>query len=73
MFNIENKIVQQNLDLKMLIQVHDELVFEVDKTQTIKAEEFIRNNMENINLPDGELSVKLMVEVGKSTNWAEAH
>ena len=73
MFNIEANIEQQNFNLKMLMQVHDELVFEIEKTEALKSEEFIRNNMENINLPDGELSVKLRVEVGTSTNWAEAH
>lgn len=73
MYNVKNDIKSQNINLKMLMQVHDELVFEVDKNISEEAKKLIIKNMENITLPHEELSVKLKVMVGEATNWAEAH
>lgn len=56
-------------EIKMLMQVHDELVFEVKDAQVEKAKEIIRDCMENTV----KLSVPLIVDVGSGNNWGEAH
>lgn len=73
MCNIDNNLPDSNINMQMLMQVHDELVFEVDRFNIDKAKAFIINNMENIKLPGKALSVKLQVEIGQAINWAEAH
>jgi len=57
----------------MIIQVHDELVFEVENTYLDEAKKIIKETMENA-LPEKYSDiVKLLVEVGVGSNWAEAH
>ncbi len=56
-------------DIKMLMQVHDELVFEVKADHVEKAKEIIRDCMENTV----KLSVPLIVDIGVGNNWDEAH
>lgn len=55
--------------VRMIMQVHDELVFEVDETVLQTAMPVIQNTMENI----ANLSVKLQVGIGVGNNWDEAH
>ncbi len=57
------------LDVRMIMQVHDELVFEVAKQDLSAAEAGIRGAMESA----AELRVPLLVEVGTGANWDEAH
>ncbi|MDF1526769.1 MAG: DNA polymerase I [bacterium] len=54
---------------RMLLQVHDELVFEVPEGQTQEASAFVSGIMEGVM----ELEVPLIVDVGWGKNWAEAH
>ncbi|MDT8395397.1 MAG: DNA polymerase I [bacterium] len=54
---------------RMLLQVHDELLFEVPEGQVEAASAFVRNTMEGVM----ELSVPLVVDVGWGLNWAKAH
>jgi DNA polymerase-1 len=56
-------------DARMLLQIHDELVFEVKEDAADKFAEFIRHEMENIV----ELSVPLEVNIGIGDNWLDAH
>ena len=56
-------------DIRMLLQVHDELVFEVKESALAAAEPLIKNAMENA----AQLSVPLTVETGIGNNWGEAH
>lgn len=58
---------------KMLLQVHDELLFEVDQGGEDKLIETAREIMENAADPVVKLDVKLTVEAGQGANWAEAH
>ncbi len=51
------------------MQVHDELVFEVPKTEVEKVQEIVKPEMENA-LP---LDVPLKVDMGVGLNWLEAH
>ncbi|MCX7565727.1 DNA polymerase I [Sulfitobacter sp. F26169L] len=62
-----------DLPAKMLLQVHDELLFEVDKGAEDALIEAARNIMENASDPVVKLDVKLSVEAGIGSNWAQAH
>jgi DNA polymerase-1 len=53
----------------MILQVHDELVFEVKIDHVEKAKTIIRDCMENTV----KLSVPLIVDIGVGNNWDEAH
>ncbi|MCU0898863.1 MAG: DNA polymerase I [Cypionkella sp.] len=62
-----------DLDAKMLLQVHDELLFEVAQDQAATLTERARAVMEQAHLPVVPLSVRLTVEAGQGANWAAAH
>ncbi|WP_170346777.1 DNA polymerase I [Ruegeria atlantica] len=61
------------LPAKMLLQVHDELLFEVAEDSVDHTIEIARDVMENAPDPAVKLDVKLTVDAGKGANWAEAH
>ena len=69
MINIYNKLEAGNYKTKMLLQVHDELVFDVPKTELEKVKPIIKEEMENAF----KLAVPLEVEIGEGTNWLDAH
>ncbi len=58
---------------RMLLQVHDELLFEVAEEAAEPLIDTARKVMENAALPAVRLSVPLVVDAGKGHNWAEAH
>ena len=58
---------------RMLMQVHDELVFEVPEADVPRASEVIRNVMERAAEPAVKLSVPLGVDIGTGHNWGAAH
>ncbi len=58
---------------KMLLQVHDELLFAVDETATDTLIATAREVMQDANLPAVALKVHLAVDAGQGRNWAEAH
>lgn len=60
-------------DVKMLLQVHDELVFELPEADAERATPIIRDVMENAAAPLVDISVPLVVEVGTGKNWGAAH
>ncbi len=60
-------------DVKMLLQVHDELVFEAPEDKAAAASEVIRAVMSGAAEPAIKLSVPLEVEVGTGKSWGEAH
>jgi DNA polymerase-1 len=72
MSNIHAKI-KDNPDIKMIIQVHDELVFEVKKTALDKMKELIKEEMENALPEEYSKIVKLSVDIGVGDNWLQAH
>ncbi|AEI37841.1 DNA polymerase I [Zymomonas mobilis] len=59
--------------VKMLLQVHDELVFEVPKADVEKAKPIIRRVMMDAALPTIQLPVALEVEIGTGSSWGTAH
>jgi DNA polymerase-1 len=69
MINIHKRLKEENLQSKMLLQVHDELIFDAYKTELEKLKEIIKHEMENAFI----LSVPLVVDMGTGENWLEAH
>jgi DNA polymerase-1 len=69
MVSLDQAIEQSRLPIRMIMQVHDELVFEVQQDGLDSAIDSIRNNM----VGAAELSVPLIVDVGVGDNWDEAH
>jgi len=69
MIRIHNELKSRNLKTKMLLQVHDELVFDVfiPETETVKA--LVEENMRNA-LP---LAVPIVVDMNTGNNWLAAH
>ena len=69
MVQLDEAISQSNLDMKMTMQVHDELVFEIHRDVVDEASDLIRRFMVNA----AKLTVPLLVEVGVGDNWDQAH
>ena len=69
MINIHKKLTSENWKSKMLLQVHDELVFDVHHSELEKIQPMIKHEMENAFI----LDVPLEVEIGIGKNWLEAH
>ncbi len=69
MINIFRRIKAERLASKMIMQVHDELVFEVPIDEVDRMKELVRHEMEQAI----ELSVPIKVDVGVGRNWLEAH
>lgn len=62
-----------HLPARMLLQVHDELLFEVPETAVEETIATAKSVMENAADPAVHLDVKLIVDAGRGANWAEAH
>jgi len=69
MISIQNKIEENGFKSKMLVQVHDELVFEIHKNELEKMKILIQNLMENVH----DLGIPLKVDMDVGLNWFEAH
>ncbi len=69
MINIQNKIESDNLSSKLILQVHDELVFDLYSKEKDVMKNIVSNEMSNAI----QLSVPLEVEVGIANNWLDAH
>ncbi len=69
MINIHKKLAEGNYKTKMLLQVHDELVFDCYKPELEEMKTLIKTEMENAY----QMTVPLDVEVGIGENWLEAH
>ena len=69
MVTLDRQIKEQGLALDMLLQVHDELVFEAPEAEAERARPLIKKAMEDA----AHLSVPLTVEIGIGTNWGEIH
>jgi DNA polymerase I len=66
-------LAEAGLDVKMCLQVHDELVFECAANIAERAIPIIKATMENATMPALQLSVPLIVEANAAKNWGEAH
>ena len=61
------------IDADMLLQVHDELIFEAPSDQAAAAKDLITSVMQAAARPVLDLSVPLVVEAGIANSWADAH
>ncbi len=69
MIRIQKRINEENLPLRMMLQVHDELVFECPRDQVEAMAQMVKAEMEGAM----ELKVPLVASVGYGENWLEAH
>lgn len=65
MINVANALKKEGLETKMIMQVHDELLFEAPKNEVEKASEIIKREMESA----AALDVPLIAEIGSGNNW----
>ena len=73
MIRLPDALAAEKLDAEMLLQVHDELIFEVPDEQADRAKDVIIGVMQSAHQPVLDLSVPLIVEAGIAASWAEAH
>jgi DNA polymerase-1 len=69
MINIHKRLKKENYQSKMILQVHDELIFEVESAEFDSLKDMVIYEMSNA----AQLSVPLVVDWGSGTNWLEAH
>jgi DNA polymerase-1 len=69
MIKTDRRIKQAGLKSRMILQIHDELVFETTPDEVERLESIVREEMENVI----ELSIPLTVECNHGHNWLEAH
>ena len=69
MIAVQNELEQGGWQTKMLLQVHDELVFEAPENEVEEVSKLIKRTMENVV----DLSVPFIAEVGVGDNWTQAH
>ncbi len=73
MIKIHNVFQEKSLETKMLLQVHDELVFECPKYEINDVSKLIKKEMEQANLPLFPLNIPILVDFGEADNWSQAH
>ena len=69
MINTAQRIRQEGLQSRMILQIHDELVFDTTPAEVERLEAIVKEEMENVI----ELSIPLTVECNHGHNWLEAH
>jgi len=69
MIKLNQTLISSSLDARMIMQVHDELVFEVAEKDLEKLKVLVKQEMESA----AELTVPLVVDIGTGINWDEAH
>ncbi|MFC1607603.1 DNA polymerase I [Candidatus Latescibacterota bacterium] len=69
MVNLRKRLVDEGSQAHMVLQVHDELVFEVPENEIESVEAIVRETMESAM----ELEVPLVVDIGHGSHWLEAH
>jgi DNA polymerase-1 len=69
MVSIARRLAEKKMKTRMLLQVHDELVFDVPREERDEVSALVRKEMEGAV----KLSVPLLVEIGSGRNWREAH
>ena len=69
MVTVQHWLDESGIDVKMIMQVHDELVFEVAENQVDALSKLLHTEMESA----ADLNVPLLVDIGVGSNWDEAH
>ena len=65
MIEIDHQIRERGLKTRMILQVHDELIFEVPENEVAEVSKLVKEGMENVV----ELKVPLIVDMGTGDNW----
>lgn len=73
MIRMDDALLEAGLKAQMLLQVHDELVFELPEGEVEKTIPLVRDIMENATMPALVLSIPLKVDARAAKNWDEAH
>ena len=73
MINIDKKIIKKEIKSMLLVQIHDELLFETKDADLKKEILLIKNEMENALDHDYNFSVPLIVDANYAKNWNDAH
>ncbi|MEC7958372.1 MAG: DNA polymerase I, partial [Pseudomonadota bacterium] len=73
MIKIPKNLKKENLETKMIMQVHDELVFETKDSEIEKTMSIVIKEMSEAHKPVVDLSVDLKVEAASGKNWDQAH
>jgi DNA polymerase-1 len=69
MIRIHRRLLQEKRKSKLILQIHDELVFEVPEPELEVIKGLVKEKMEGVM----KLGIPLKVEIGAGRNWAEAH
>ena len=69
MINVRKRISEEGLKSRMILQIHDELLFDAIPEEVERLSMIVREEMENVI----ELSIPLTVECDHGNNWLEAH
>jgi len=69
MVSVHQALADSDIEARMIMQVHDELVFEVSKNHTDSLSQLLHTQMESA----ADLNVPLLVDIGQGANWDEAH
>ena len=69
MINVDRRIASEGLQSRMILQIHDELLFDSIPSEVETLKKIVTEEMENVT----ELSVPLTVECNYGNNWLEAH
>ena len=73
MIRIEPALDEARLSARLLLQVHDELIFEVEEAEIDKTLPVVVSIMENAAMPAIDMKVPLKVDARAAANWDEAH
>ncbi|MEP4704704.1 MAG: DNA polymerase I, partial [Hyphomicrobiales bacterium] len=73
MLRMEEALYEAKLNAQMLLQVHDELIFELPEEEVDSTTALVKGIMENATMPVLNLSVPLSVDARAADNWDEAH
>ena len=69
MINVDRRLTEENLRSRMVLQIHDELLFDAFEDEAERLKKIVVEEMENVT----KLSVPLTVECNEGKNWLEAH
>ena len=69
MINVSNAMRDENLEARMILQVHDELVFDCPAAELKKLQQLVRREMEQVY----DMLVPLKVDIGHGPDWSAAH
>jgi DNA polymerase-1 len=67
MINIDQRLGEEKLEAKMILQVHDELLFEAPTRERVRLEKLVKEEMEGVH----KLAVPIVVEIGVGPNWRD--